>query len=495
MHKIVNMRIINLFLACLVGTAVMAQGPKADQIYFGGDILTMKGSAPVYVEAVAVSGGKILATGTKGSVMATKGATTKLIDLKGATLMPGFIDAHGHVSTAADYKKYAFLRGEKVKNMGDLQAELKSFAQSMGVKSGDYILGNGFDASLLAEKRNPTADDLDKVSATDPVFIVHASGHMGVANHKMLELAGITAATPDPAGGKIMRKEGSQEPNGILEENAFFKVWEMVPALDDKTGPQYMKLAMDQAVATGLTTIQEAGMRPGQMPVLIDASRKGILPIDVVAFATDVFSDQLKNILTSPENTPLTSIIPGMSVSRWGEEAIRSGKDYLGNYKGHFRIAGLKMWMDGSPLAGTALLRQPYTAKFPGKDADYKGFTNATDEDLYNFLDRWYPQRFLIQVHVNGDGTADQFIRVVERIVKKHGFNEGKIVMIHCSLVEEDQLVKLKQLGVYPSFYSTTLPEGAESFAEQIGDRINRMSPAALAAKHDMVYTIHNDEP
>jgi hypothetical protein len=151
--------------------------------------------------------------------------------------------------------------------------------------------------------------------------------------------------------------------------------------------------------------------------------------------------------------------------------------------------------MDGSPLAGTALLREPYTAKFPGKEADYKGFTNATDEDLYNFLDRWYPQRFQIQVHVNGDGTADQFIRVVERIVKKYGMNEGKVVMIHCSLVQEDQLVKLKQLGVYPSFYSTTLAEGAESFAEQIGDRINRMSPAAWAAKHGMIYTIHNDEP
>lgn len=465
-------------------------------VYYNGDILTMEGDTAGYAEAITVKDGKVLYAGTKAGAIQQAGSGAQQIDLQGRTLMPGFIDAHGHVGLAADYKRYAFLRGEKIRNIPDLIKAMQELAREQQPKPGQFILGNGFDRSLLAEKRNPTADELDQVSKENPVYIIHASGHMGVANHKALELAGFTAQSKDPAGGKIERKPGSQEPSGVLEENAHFKLWEMVPPLDDQTGPKYLKMAMDQAVATGLTTIQEAGMKPAQMPVLIDAARKGILPIDVVAFATDVFSEQLRQILTAPANTPIQTMIPGSPVSKWGEEAIRSGKDYLNGYKGGFRIAGLKMWMDGSPLAGTALLRQPYTGKIPGKDASYKGFTNASDEEVFAFVDRWYPEPYQIQVHVNGDGTADQFIRVMDKVVKKHGRKEGKVIMIHCSMVHEDQLKQMKALGIAPSFYPSTISEAAESFVEMLGEeRVARMHPAKLAANLGMNYTIHNDEP
>lgn len=464
-------------------------------MYYNGDIITMAGDSAQYAEAVVVRDGRILFVGAKEEAMKQAGAGHQMVDLKGKTMLPGFIDAHGHIYTTADYKRYAFLRGEKVKNIPGLIAELKRVAAEFNIPKGQFILGNGFDATLLAEKRNPTVEELDQVSVDHPVYIIHASGHMGIGNHKALEVVGFNKDSKDPAGGKIMRKSGSTEPNGILEENAHFALWDKVPGLDSTSGPTYMKLAMEQAMAAGLTTVQDAGIKVHQLPILVDCGRKGVYPIDVVGFVADVFTEQLRTLYTSPESTPLQTVIPGSKMSSFAEQGIKDGKDYLKEYKGNFRIAGLKMWMDGSPLAGTALLRDPYTAKYPGKAKDYKGFTNATDDDLFKFLDSWYPTDYMIQVHVNGDGTADQFINVMDRIIKKHGKKDQKVVMIHCSMVQEDQILKMKEMGIMPSFYSTTLSEAAESFQAQIGDRINRMQPAALAAKHGLSYTIHNDAP
>ena len=464
-------------------------------MYYNGDIVTMAGDSAQYVEAVVVNDGKILFTGSKDDAMKKAGEGHKMFDLQGKTMMPGFIDAHGHIYTTGDYKRYAFLRGDNVKNIPQLIQELKRFATEMKIPAGQFILGNGFDATLLEEQRNPTAEELDQVSTEHPVYIVHASGHMGIGNHKALEVAGYHKNTKDPVGGKIMRKVGSNEPNGVLEENAHFFLWDKVPGLDENSGAQYMKLAMEQAVAAGLTTVQDAGIKPNQLPVLVDCAKKNVFPIDVVGLVADVFSDQLRTLYTSADQTPLQTVIPGPRLSSFSEEGIKEGKEYLKEYKGNFRIAGLKMWMDGSPLAGTALLREPYSAKYPGKAKDYKGFTNAKDEDLFKFLDRWYPTEYIIQVHVNGDGTADQFLNVMEKIIKKYGKKEQKVVMIHCSMVQEDQMIRMKEMGILPSFYSTTLSEAAESFQMQIGDRINRMQPAGLAAKHGLVYTIHNDAP
>jgi len=464
-------------------------------VYYNGDILTMKNDTAEYAEAVVVKEGKIFFVGSKDEAIKQAGKEHGMVNLEGKTMLPGFIDAHGHIYTTGDYKRYAFLRGDNVKNIPDLIREMKRFAAEMKIPPGQFILGNGFEATLLEEKRNPTAEELDQISTENPVYIIHASGHMGVANHKALEKAGFAKESKDPDGGKIIRKEGSSEPSGVLEENAHFILWDRVPGLDENTGIQYMKLAMEQAVAAGLTTVQDAGIKPNQLPVLVDCAKKNVFPIDVVGLVADVFSNQLRTLYNSPENTPLQTVIPGPKMSSFSEEGILQGKEYLKGYSGNFRIAGLKMWMDGSPLAGTALLRDPYSAKIPGKSADYKGFTNATDDDLFKFLDRWYPTDYIIQVHVNGDGTADQFISAMDKIIKKHGKKEQKVVMIHCSLVQQDQMLRMKDMGIMPSFYSTTLSEAAESFQVQIGDRINRMQPAGLGPQNGLVYTIHNDAP
>ena len=196
----------------------------ADRIWTGGPILTMVDDA-MRAEALAEKDGLILGVGTADDIMAFKGPETQMIDLAGRTMIPGFVDAHGHVFMIGIQALSANLLPApdgSVNDIPTLQQVLRDFAEAQPERVGaaGLILGFGYDDAQLAEQRHPTRDELDAVSTEIPVYAVHQSGHLGVANSKALELAGITADTPDPAGGVIRRRDGSTEPSGVLEENA-----------------------------------------------------------------------------------------------------------------------------------------------------------------------------------------------------------------------------------------------------------------------------------
>ena len=195
--------------------------PKADSIFFGGDILTMHSEHPEYVEALVVSGEKIAFVGDKATSLIFADGDTKLIDLKGQTLLPGFVDPHSHVYGVGlqamvanvlpppdgQVKKVADI----VRLLSDAQSDprYKPFIDSTGI-----IMGFGYDDAEL--DRYPLATDLDKVSTDKPVIIIHTSGHLSVINGVAMSLFGITTDSKDPHGGVIRRKPGSMEPNGVL---------------------------------------------------------------------------------------------------------------------------------------------------------------------------------------------------------------------------------------------------------------------------------------
>ena len=197
----------------------------ADTIYTGGPILTTNDEAPS-AEAVAVKDGRILSVGALADTMAQKGAETKIFDLEGRTMVPGFIDSHGHVVFGGLQALSANLLAPpdgKVTDIASLQKTLRDWveANSAVVERAGVIIGFGYDNAQLAEQRHPTREDLDAVSDELPIIIVHQSGHIGVTNSKTLEIVGYDASTKDPAGGIIQRGAGG-EPNGVLEEYAFF---------------------------------------------------------------------------------------------------------------------------------------------------------------------------------------------------------------------------------------------------------------------------------
>ena len=189
----------------------------SDMIFYNGDIITMD-DINKSCEAIFVRDGKILKVGSSSEVMNLRTNDTEVIDLKGKTLMPGFIDPHSHVTAYAQTMATASLRD--CKSMSDIVNTLKAFKEKKGIKD-DWIVGVGYDHNMLVEKRHPNKFDLDVDFGDCPVMISHASGHMGVANSKALELMDIDENTVAATGGIIGRVEGTNEPDGYLEENAF----------------------------------------------------------------------------------------------------------------------------------------------------------------------------------------------------------------------------------------------------------------------------------
>ncbi|MEI7573214.1 MAG: amidohydrolase family protein, partial [Phenylobacterium sp.] len=192
-------------------------------VYTGGDILTLAGDAPAYVEALAVKDGKIVAAGTQAEARKAAGPGARTVDLKGGVLLPGFIDAHSHLLNYADSLVQANLNPPPVggvSSVADIVGELKRLKDSLKAGPGVLLVGQGYDQDFLAEKRHPTAAELDAAFPDNPVILVHTSGHMLVANSAAIRKAGITAATADPVGGAIIRKAGSREPEGLFQETA-----------------------------------------------------------------------------------------------------------------------------------------------------------------------------------------------------------------------------------------------------------------------------------
>ena len=291
------MKLVKSLCACCALVAATAfAGDTAEVIYHGGPILTMHDAQP-RAAAVAVASGKIAAVGSSNEVMKLKGKDTRIVDLSGQAMIPGFVDAHGHVLLiglqALSANMLPAPDGE-VNDIAALQRVLKDWADSNQeiVKKVNLIIGFGYDDAQLKELRHPTAEDLDQVSREIPVYIVHQSGHLGVANTKALEEAGITADSKDPSGGVIRRKNGGNEPNGVLEENAHgAAIVKLLSAVDAKGGQTMFMAGADLVTSYGYTTAQEGRATLQGAKLMQSAADAGGLKIDVVVYPDVLIND------------------------------------------------------------------------------------------------------------------------------------------------------------------------------------------------------------
>ena len=211
-------------------------------LYKNGVMVTMNGDQTA--EALIEKDGRIAMVGSLAQARAWQAAhpQEKLEerDLAGHALLPGFIDPHSHITALA--QTVNLVHFDDVSSIGELQRKIKDFIGERQLPEGTWVQGFGYDHNFLIEKRHPTRAELDAVSASHPILIAHASGHMGVVNSAALKQLGIDASTPDPEGGKIGREAGSQKPNGYLEETAFtllsrgFAAPDLDQLLDHKRG-------------------------------------------------------------------------------------------------------------------------------------------------------------------------------------------------------------------------------------------------------------------
>jgi hypothetical protein len=462
-----------LAAATLLAALPAAAQTVADRIWSGGPVLTMNDAA-MRAEAVAEAGGRIIAVGRKAEVMKLKGPGTQLTDLKGRALLPGFVDAHGHVVMGGLQALSANLLAPpdgEVKDIASLQQTLRAWiaANEAAVKKIDLAIGFGYDSATLAELRHPTREELDAVSTEIPIVIVHQSGHMGVLNSKALALAGITADTPDPEGGKIHRREGSKEPAGLIEETAFFPV---ALKMLTRIGPEGMKTFARAGSALwvryGYTTAQEGRATAGSVAVLRQVGAEGGLPIDVAVYP-DVLID--RDFIKA-------------NVSR--------------TYADRVRVAGAKLTIDGSGPAFTAWRDRPYYAPVGNFAKGYAGYPAVTNQQAIDAIDWAYANDVQIITHANAEAASDLLIAASTLARLKHGAgSDRRPVLIHGQFLREDQVESFKRLGILPSLFPMhTFYWGDWHTSKTLGpvDGQN-ISPTGWVLKRGMKFTTHHDAP
>ncbi|WP_432669599.1 amidohydrolase [Pseudomonas umsongensis] len=456
-------------------SAAKAATQVADTVYFGGSILTMEGDNPTYAEAISVKDGKILSVGNKTDVLKGQGDHSRLVDLKGKVLLPGFIDAHGHAWTTGFQKLSANLLPPPDgggKSIPAVVAALKSWQQknAVAIDKVGWIVGFGYDDSQLVEQRHPNADDLDQVSTELPVVIIHQSAHLAVMNHKALEMSGISAQSTDPSGGVIRRTIDGKTPDGVLEEMAFFApIFKLLATFDPSVNEKIALAGADYYAQYGFTTAQEGRASKAQVETWQKLASQKKMKIDVAAYP-DLQAEQafMKTVSPSVE------------------------------YDNHFRIAGVKLSLDGSPQGRTAWLTEPYKVPPPGQAADYKGYPAIPKaEDREALVNQAFESNWQVLAHCNGDAASDAFIDAVTKAEKRYGKGDRRTVMIHAQAVREDQLDKMKSLGIIPSFFGMqTFYWGDWHRDVTMGkERAFRWDPAASAIKRGMLFTEHHDAP
>jgi predicted amidohydrolase YtcJ len=464
-------RITTLFLVIAFISCKKEVTNPADAIYFGGDIVTMEGNDAQYAEAIAVKDGKIIFVGTKSEAEKFHSDTTEMKNLKGKTMVPGFIDGHCHFYAFGSQAISANLLAAPDGNcntIDDVVNELKSWYQKNGTdKTQGWIIGIGFDDAVLKEKRFPTKDDLDRVSKDIPVMATHISGHFCTVNTKGLEILGITAASKQPDGGVIRRVKGSNEPNGVLEELAAIPhMMKMIAPPNKELSDMYLDAGQKMAASYGYTTCNE-GRASKNHEQMADYATRGKMYLDVNSWIDYSYPQYMK--------------------TKW----------YSKEYKNHYRIAGLKLTLDGSPQGRTAWRTIPYLIPPDGQKQGYNGYPAIPkDEDVQKIVDNAFANNWQLKVHTNGDAAADQLFRAVNKASIKYGNKDRRTILIHGQLIRMDQLDSIKKYNIVGSFFPMHTYYWGDWYKEIIGaEKAQLISPINSALKKGIRVTSHTDAP
>jgi len=469
--KISNALVV-FILSLLVACGDSEQAPKPPhQIYFNGQILTMDVDEP-RVEAISVRDGVIESVGNESEVMLLVEDHSELIDLEGATLMPGFVDAHGHFPGSGRTAFSADLNSPPIGTISSIEELLTTLAAFGEQRPEGWLVGHGYDDTLLAEMRHPTRDDLDRISADRPIAISHVSGHLAVANSAALELMGIDESTPDPKGGHIVRDPNSPDqrrPNGVLEETAAREVSLKTLNIDATDAMRMTQLATNEYLKYGVTTASAGGMPMGLGQMVGAVSNAGTMPLRVAFF-------------------PLMEEI--------GDDLL-SGESRLNDFAmARVVVPRVKIIADGSIQGYTGYLTEPYHRPYKG-DASYRGYPSVLRDDLFAQVAGLFEKRIQVAIHGNGDASIDDSLDAIAAAAEQHPWPEARPLIIHAQMTRRDQLDRMKDLNVTPSFFSAhTYFWGDRHVGIFMGpERAANMSPAKWAIDAGVRFSSHMDTP
>jgi predicted amidohydrolase YtcJ len=408
-----------LLIGLLATVAPAADESKApaDLVLLNGKIWTVCRSKPE-AQALAVLGGRLTVVGTTEEVKPLIGASTRVIDLKGRRVVPGFYDSHVHLLGSG--LRLAEVALKDAKDEAEFGRRLRDFDRKLSRDR--WILGGEWDHDRTFGGKLPSAELLDKYVPDRPVFIRRYDGHMAVVNTRVLKLAGITADTPDPSGGVIYRKPGTKEPSGVLRDNAMSLVDRLVPAPSDEEIAEGVRGALDEARAVGVTSVQDMD---GSAP----ATRRKLFRLYQQMARTG------RRTVRVDLRWPLAD---WQELARLGIEA-NFGGDWV-------RIGGVKGFVDGSLGSSTAKMFEPFVNE-PGST----GVFVTPPSKLREYIEAADRAGLSVAVHAIGDRANAELLDIFAEVARKNGPRDRRFRIEHAQHLRPQDYARFKELGVIAS--------------------------------------------
>ena len=442
-----------------------------NKIYTNGHIMTVDDNNRE-VEAVGISGDRIISVGSLNKVQAEMPPETEgdveVIDLQGKTMVPAFIDPHGHFPDPGFIDLYrADLasppRGESTSLADVFRLVGEKVAQT---PVGDWVMGAALDHTSLAEGRMPNRDELDEISTEHPIWVIHASGHCGSANSLALERQGISEDTQDILGGRFFR-DAKGRLNGQIEGiSAMAEMGDTHFLINSERFRDGFDACRAEYLRHGVTLAQNAWAPASLLEMFAEVAEQGDPGIDLVVL-------------------PIAEIEPGFSTTGLG--AHWPDDTYI-------KLGPRKLFTDGSFQMRTAYLTEPFYTAQDGGTPDC-GLPYVEREVLFSEIKKLHDLGFQIHTHSNGDAGSDMLLDALEAALLANPREDHRHTLIHGQVLRDDQLARMHKLGVTVSFFSAHIYYwGDKHYTDFLGpERANRISPAGSAERAGVRYTIHND--
>ncbi|HEY7295211.1 MAG TPA: amidohydrolase [Dehalococcoidia bacterium] len=433
----------------------------ADLIFAGGRVHTVNAANDI-VEAVAVGGGRVLATGSAASVRALAGPNTRIVELGGRTVLPGLTDAHAHFPSVGTAMEMIDCKAPGMQSIAALQEAVRE--RAMRQPAGTWIRGRGYDQSRLAEQRHPNRDDWDAVAPAHPVIFTRTCGHITSVNSAALVLAGLADSTPDPAGGRYDRADGRLL--GVCYETAAAPVHN-VSGLSREDLREGLLRANSAYLAAGGTSIHDAGglVGPAFVPCQ-DLVAAGEIQVRLYAFTT-----------VNSKQHALTGMLNSGLHSGFGDERLRLG--------------AFKVITDGSSSGPTAATREPYTS-----NSDDRGILYWSQDELDDLIGRAHRQGFQCTVHALGDRAIEQTLNAMARAQSEFPREGLRHRIEHCGICPPDLQRRVKAQSIVPAIQPAFFWEFGDGYIRNYGQhRADTMFPARSLIAMDVPAAGSSDAP
>ncbi|MBN9459076.1 MAG: amidohydrolase [Bosea sp.] len=412
---------------------------QADTVLLNGRIFC--GLAEGFAEALAIAGGKVLAVGSVDEIAALQGAGTKVVDLAGRVAIPGLNDAHMHLLPLGLAMGEVNLRPEEgVASIDEILRRVAMAAKAR--KPGEWVIGRGYDHNELAERRHPTAEELDRAAPDNPVYIKRTCGHVGVVNGRALQAAGIGHNTPSPAGGLIERRDNRL--TGLLAESAMRLVVEAMPAPSLAELKAAIVKAGHYMLSQGFTSVMDAavGMTAGmaEIDAYEEVARAGTLPVR-------------------------TWVCIYGNADGIGDEAHAAGYRF-GRETGLLRYGAMKVFGDGSAGGLTAAMSEPYLVG----DPDNRGIFIYSDAQMHGYLAHFHELGYQLAIHAIGDAAIEQVLAGIEKADSaEHPIKGRRHRIEHCGFLTEAQLARMAAAGIDPVPQPAFIYEFGDLYVTNLG--------------------------